>query len=230
MKMKDKRAEQIARKKQVKEELKAAKNHRETPSLELEPPKRVEKQRILIICEGANTEPSYFKQFRLTSAKIIPIGAGCNTLQVVERAEEEERKGNYDQVWVVFDKDDFPANDFNNAISKARGLGFGVAYSNQAFEYWLILHFEDHQGGAMHRDDYHGKLNGYLKEFGLSYDGQGSKNITRAVFDLLFAKDRQTLAIRRGRRIYEQLPHKSPADEESSTTVFLLVEEILKYI
>lgn len=230
MKMKDKRAEQIARKKQVKEATKAAKRHREAPSLELEPPTRTEKQRILIVCEGVNTEPSYFKQFRLSSAEILSLGAGCNTLQVVELAEKEQQKRKYDQVWVVFDKDDFSANDFNNAIFKAKGLGFGVAYSNQAFEYWLILHFEDHQGGTMHRDDYHGKLNGYLKEFGLKYDGEGSKIITRAIFDVFLAKDRQTLALRRARRIYDQHSHNSPADGESSTTVFLLVEEILKYV
>ncbi|MGN6417310.1 MAG: RloB domain-containing protein [Pseudobacter sp.] len=32
-----------------------------------------------------------------------------------------------------------------------------IAYSNQAFEYWLILHFEDHQGGKIDRNDYHKK-------------------------------------------------------------------------
>ncbi len=233
--MKDKKAEQNARKQQHKDELKAAKRRREEPVLEIEQPTRVEKQRILIVCEGVNTEPSYFRQFRLTSADILSLGAGCDTLRIVERAREEQQKSKYDQVWVVFDKDDFPANNFNNAISMAENFGFGVAYSNQAFEYWLILHFEDHQGGGMHRDDYCKTLNKYLKEFGTFYECE-KKVVTNSVFDLLQAIDRKTnntriqLALRRAKRIYDQYSHHSPAEEESSTTVFRLVEEILKYI
>lgn len=164
------------------------------------------------------------------------MGAGCETIRVVERAQEERQKSEYDQIWVVFDKDDFPSDDFNQAVFMAERLGFGVAYSNQAFEYWLILHFEDHQGGGMHRDDYHDKLNEYLQGFGLSYDGKGSKLVTKPIFDILLATDRQTdtpriqLALRRAKRIYDQHLHGSPASEESTTTVFRLVEEILKYI
>lgn len=233
---KDKKAEQIANKKQHKIEIKAAKRRREEPLLELELPTRVEKMRILIVCEGVNTEPSYFRQFRLTSANILELGAGCDTVRVVERAHEEQQKNDYEQVWVVFDKDDFPSDDFNKAVFMAERLGFGVAYSNQAFEYWLILHFEDHQGGGMHRDDYHDKLNVYLQGFGLYYDGKGNKLITKEIFDILFAQDRPTdtpriqLALRRAERIYGQHLHVSPANEESTTTVFRLVEEILKYI
>ena len=42
-------------------------------------------------------------------------------------------------------------------------------------------------------------------------------------------ESRTEMAIKRARKIYEQWDHASPAKEESSTTVFLLVEEILKY-
>jgi len=234
--MKNKKVEQAAQRQQRKNELKAAKSYRVTPVFEIEQPTRVEKQIILIVCEGVNTEPSYFHQFRLSSAKIVPVGTGCDTIRVVERARGEQQKSIYDQVWVVFDKDDFPANDFNTAISMAEASGFGVAYSNQAFEYWMLLHFEDHQGGGMHRDDYHDKLNSYLQAFKQYYDGKGNKLVTREIFDLLLAKDprtamsRQQMAISRAKRIYDQLLHNSPADEESSTTVFKLVEEMLKYV
>ena len=34
------------------------------------------KQSFLIICEGVNTEPEYFKAFRLTSASVKTIGEG----------------------------------------------------------------------------------------------------------------------------------------------------------
>ena len=45
--------------------------------------------------------------------------------------QEEQRKGKtYDQYWVVFDKDDFPDEDFNLAIQEAKAEGFQVAWSN----------------------------------------------------------------------------------------------------
>ncbi|MBF9019024.1 MULTISPECIES: RloB family protein [unclassified Oceanispirochaeta] len=56
-------------------------------------------------------------------------------------------------------KDDFSDSDFNTAITNAESYGFKVAYSNQAFEYWLILHFNDHQGGSIHRDSYNSIIN-----------------------------------------------------------------------
>lgn len=41
---------------------------------------------ILIVCEGENTEPSYFEQFKLTSATII--GEGYNAVSLVKQAEK----------------------------------------------------------------------------------------------------------------------------------------------
>ena len=104
------------------------------------------KQSFLIICEGVNTEPDYFNAFRLTSANIKAVGQGLNTVGLVQKAlrmkEEERKKGReYDQCWVVFDKDDFPDRDFNRAIGMAEAGGMRVAYSNQAFEYWFLLHY-----------------------------------------------------------------------------------------
>jgi hypothetical protein len=145
-----------------------------------------------------------------------------------------ERK--YDQVWCVFDKDDFPENDFNDAITIASANGFGVAYSNQSFEYWLILHFDNHQGGGMHRKLYNKKLNSLLKPFKITYEGNDSKIITDDFFELLdgidvnSGKERKTLAIERAKRNFAFFDQTNPAKEESSSTVFRLVEELMKYI
>ena len=111
------------------------------------------KQTFLIICEGVNTEPDYFNAFRLTSATVKAIGQGMGTLALVQKAinikEQERQRGRtYNQNWVVFDKDDFPENNFNSAILSARQNGFEVAYSNQAFEFWFLLHFNLGQVGG----------------------------------------------------------------------------------
>lgn len=234
MKMKNKRAEQIAAKQKHREQLKA--QRRKEPSLERPVAELTEKPSILIVCEGENTEPSYFNRFRITSAKVKSVGEGYNTVSLVNRAYELAQQGNYDIVWCAFDKDDFKDVDFNNAIKIAEANNFGVAYSNQAFEYWLILHFNDHQGGGMHRDSYNEKINDLLKPFKISYDGNRSKIINEDFFELLDGVDSNTnrkrveLAIYRAERNYEKLDHTNPAKEESSTTIFRLVRELLKYV
>lgn len=234
MKMKDKKAEQIASKQRHKEQLKI--NRRIEPTFERPEPKLSEKPTILIVCEGRNTEPSYFKQFRLSSATIKPVGEGYNTISLVNRAMQIASQGVYEQVWCVFDKDSFDDIDFNNAISVAEANNFGVAYSNQAFEYWIILHFDDHQGSGMYRDEYEGKINKLLQPYNLTYDGKSSKIITEPIFELLDGidektrKERKVLAITRAKRNYNNFNHSNPAKEESSTTVFKLVEELLKYV
>lgn len=232
--MKDKKAEQAIDKEKHKAQLKA--KHRTETNIERSEPTLVEKPTILIVCEGKNTEPSYFNQFRLTSATIKPVGEGYNTVSLVNRAIQIANQASYEQVWCVFDKDDFDNVDFNNAILLADANGFGIAYSNQAFEYWILLHFNDHQGGGMHRDEYNEKLNKSLKEFNISYDGKKSKIVTEEIFELLdgidekTGKERRILAIERAEKIYDRLDHDNPANEVSSTTVFRLVSELLKYL
>lgn len=87
MKMKDKKAAQIAQKQAHKMRLQEAKNRRAAPDFVLPPPTRPERQRFLIVCEGLNTEPDYFRQFRqyfrLTAAEIIEVGGAGETIRVV---------------------------------------------------------------------------------------------------------------------------------------------------
>lgn len=164
------------------------------------------------------------------------VGTGYNTYSLVKKAKKIADSKEYDQIWCVFDKDDFLDSTFNRAIHKAEKLGYRVAYSNQAFEYWIILHFDDHQGGKMNRQNYKSKLNDLLMPFGIEYDADGRKIVREDLFDVLMGidqrsrKKRMNLAIERATRIYNAWDHKSPAKEESSTTVFQLVNELLKYV
>ncbi len=219
------------------EELKAQRRRKkELSELGRESSVLQEKPKILIVCEGENTEPSYFNSFKLKSATVKTVGEGYNTVSLVRQAQHLSQEDNYDQVWCVFDKDDFSNSDFNEAIWLAEKLGFGVGYSNQAFEYWLILHLNDHQGAALHRRDYNSMINGALNQLGIEYDSEGTKWISDDLYEHLMAIDDRTglkrvdTAIRRARKNYKRLDHRSPAEEESSTTVFRLVEELLKYI
>ena len=187
------------------------------------------KQTFLIICEGENTEPDYFNAFRLTSAHVKALGEGCNTLSLVRRAiqmkaQEAAAGRKYNQYWVVFDKDYFSAVDFNSAILMAKANGFDVAYSNQSFEFWFILHFALRVGG-LHRNGYEAILTGYL-----GFDYAKGSGVSKKMFEALLPL--QQTAIDNSIAVYDAFgaPHASPATEESSTTVHELVIELNKYL
>ncbi|MGN6417309.1 MAG: hypothetical protein ACTHMC_07450 [Pseudobacter sp.] len=67
------------------------------------------------------------------------------------------------------------------------------------------------------------------------YEARKGKIISKDLFEVLQGKDpkvsksRQQLAIDRAKRIYSALSHKNPAGEESSTTVYKLVEILQKH-
>lgn len=185
------------------------------------------KKTFLIICEGVNTEPDYFNAFRLTSATIKAVGQGLGTVALVRKAikireREKQRDKTFNHSWVVFDKDDFPDNDFNSAISLAKQNNFEVAYSNQAFEYWFLLHYNLYQG-ALHRSQYERILSILL---GFPYSKKGG--VSNKMFNVLLHK--QPLAIANAKNVINQFSINNPAKEESSTTVHLLVEELNKYV
>lgn len=185
------------------------------------------KKSFLIICEGVNTEPDYFNSFRLTSATVKAVGRGLGTRMLVKEAvsirQEEQRKGKiYDHYWVVFDKDDFPENDFNTAIKEAEAEGFRVAWSNQAFEFWFILHFILYHG-PLHRNQYAEML---TKLTGMPYSKKAG--VASALYNLLFPK--LDIAISNAEVVLHDFLGASPAKCESATTVFALAKQLRSYI
>ncbi|MGP4109960.1 RloB family protein [Streptomyces sp. 4N509B] len=70
----------------------------------------------------------------------------------------------FDQVWCVFDVDEFP--DVARAVAEARRVGIEVAVSNPCFELWLLLHFRKH---TAHARTYR-ELLPYLKKHLSGYD------------------------------------------------------------
>lgn len=191
------------------------KDHR-TANLSRRQGVREVKQSFLIVCEGEKTEPDYFKAFRMTAATVKAVGEAMNTMTLVNKAisireADKAKKRFYDQCWVVFDKDDFPAKDFNQAIQYAEKNGFRVAYSNQAFEYWFLLHFNLYQG-PIHRNQYKDMLE---KLIGMPYsktEGSGA-----VMYNLLLVRQEQ--AIKNAEAVLAEIAHGNPAEEESSTTV-----------
>ncbi len=207
-----------------------SKNAHSGPSYRRRAPFRPLRESFLILCEGKSTEPQYFNAFRLSTATVraLPVTAGDAMAVVqsaIKRREAEIAKGKeYDQYWVVFDKDATPGGKFNEAIQLAESSGFHVAYSNQAFELWLLLHF-DYISGPMDRRDYSPRLSAHL---GFPYSKQ--TDTARLLFQALLGH--QSRALENARRLYNSYTGKrrNPAAEESSTTVYKLVEELRRFL
>jgi len=117
---------------------------------ESQPKERFVKLTFLIATEGTQTEPNYFKALKTELEKsnrfnieISIEGKGKSTTALVSkvRRQIEFNHQEYDRVWVVFDRDEFP--DFDEAIQQAAKHNINCAWSNESFELWLLLHFKE---------------------------------------------------------------------------------------
>ncbi|NEP56439.1 MAG: RloB domain-containing protein [Symploca sp. SIO2G7] len=179
------------------------------------------KQRFLIVCEGEKTEPNYFRNFRVSKVVVDIKGLGTNPSNLVQETKKlrDKEKQDYNQVWCVFDRDSWQADDFNSAIRDAKREKIKVAYSNEAFELWYLLHFEFVNTGIP-RKDYKKKL---TKRLGYKYQ----KNSDSIYDDLI---DKQDTAIENAENLLKQYDPHNPAKDNPSTTVHLLVQELKRFI
>lgn len=125
-----------------------------------------------------------------------------------------------DQIWCVFDIDDFLRDNqeqFRKALAKAQKNKIKIAWSNQCFELWLMLHFEQ-ISTAISNKDYPKKLTALFKKIGVTY-----KKNSLGIFKELLSK--QNAAIRRAKKNFQNNPAQNP-----STSIFLLVEELNKFL
>lgn len=176
--------------------------------------------RFLIVCEGEQTEPNYFKSFRVPKEVLDVRGLGDNTLRLVEKAVEFSNAANphYDQVWCVFDRDSFPAEHFNAALDLAERQAIKVAYSNEAFELWYLLHFHFYNTGIS-RSQYKEKLS---EQLGHRYE-KNSRTIYAEI------EEKQSDAIANAKRLLSFYAPPDPCNNNPSTTVFRLVEELNRF-
>lgn len=176
-------------------------------------------ERFLIVCEGEKTEPGYFRAFRVPKDVVDVRGLGDHTLNLMRCAIKLTGSGEYDQVWCVLDRDSFPAERFNAALELAGQHGIRVAYSNEAFELWYLLHFQYCDAGIP-RTEYGDRL---TQRMGRPY----RKNCDTMYDELL---ERQPEAIRNAGRLLAQYRPARPARDNSSTTVHVLVSELNRFL
>ncbi len=183
-------------------------------------------ERFLIVCEGEQTEPNYFRSFRVPANVLDVRGMGDNTVNLVKRAIElrDAVQGTgqaYDQIWCVFDRDSFPAKHFNAALQLAKNNAISVTFSNsnEAFEIWYLLHFAYHDAGIS-RQAYKDKLTELL---GHTYE----KN-SRTIYDDLYS--RQPDALRNAEKLHKGYKPSRPEQNNPCTTVYQLVEQLNRFV
>lgn len=177
---------------------------------------------IRIFTEGEKTEPNYFgaikTELRLSEIDIKIHGIGDHTMSLVDYVINEKKKEDDmypTEWWVVFDKDDH--SHFNQSIEKAQSNGIQVAYSNESFELWFILHY-DYLDSALTREKINEKLEQKLgRKYAKSFD----------IYPVI--KDKESEAIRNAKnleKMYDESSIISFEKRNPSTTVYKLVEAL----
>ncbi|MBI1313523.1 RloB domain-containing protein [bacterium] len=135
--------------------------------------------RILVVTEGAVTEPQYLDGLKkacrnpLVDVEVEDrhgrdphalVKIARDRLRQAERQARRESDDNlkYDDVWCVFDIDDHQT--VADAKQMARDNQIELAISNPAIELWLLLHFRA-SPGMQHRDQIREMLKHFIPEY-----------------------------------------------------------------
>lgn len=222
---------------------------------------------FIIFCEDEISEFYYFKWFETDLIKVNIINRQKSMLTNVTKAitycseneiliyDDEKYKLEQEgiEIWSVYDRDieSNPTqiveknNEFNISIRTAKENCINVAWSNDAFELWIMLHLNDVPNHVtMHsRNAYYDFLTDYFKthpnpnedllralrhaSFSYKKDMKHRDNFTNIVRGEILPFT--TLAIERSRKLLEshcKTPHYY--DKKPCTTVHLLVERLLE--
>jgi len=190
---------------------------------------------FLIVSEGKKSEPNYFKTFiGNRGSKIVSVTCGKggkNTTQLIKEArkliEIDKKKGvEYDSVWIVFDKDQFPDEAFNAAVNDAPKQGIHVAWSNPSFEFWYLLHLADISRELTPA--------GCIQEIEKIINAKTSQKSKKAFkynkatndFSWLDREQNETLAISRAEKLVLNMSNQNYAKTNPCTTVYKLVRQL----
>jgi hypothetical protein len=192
--------------------------------------------RLLIVCEGRETEPNYFRGLRDEEAVrqrfriVVEKGKGGSCLAVVQQAiaemEKAARRGKaFDEVWCVFDAE---LADQREQVIAAQTLAdrhaLQLAVSNPSFEVWLLAHFVRTKKSFAGCDRVIEELNKHWRgEFKQDYQKNDEQLYPRLA-------GRTRTAIDNARTVRERDWASSPdiVDCNSATEVYLLVERLLE--
>lgn len=174
------------------------------------------------VVEGVSSQEQSNDEFVGVSPESEVVGCGMATKRLLKEAKEirDKEQTPYDSCWLVFDKDDF--GDFNQAIREATDAGFKVAWSNESFELWYLLHFRYHNT-ALGRKECIKALEEEIRKHDPKFKYEkGSTNMYRTLSQC----GDQGQAIKRAGRLRDNYTDKDFAKHNPCTRVDELVKEL----
>jgi hypothetical protein len=201
--------------------------------------RKIELQKsFLIICEGTNTEPEYFKSFAQGNIAVETYGVGRSKTALVKHIItylHNNPNARLQEVWAVFDFDrnatqlKTQKKDFDNAIALAINNKIKVAWSNDCFELWFVLHYQFVESN-LDRIDYYRILS---EKWNCAYHNVGKqRNFCKGIYKRLRQDElsNQNRAVKNAKKLLELHRDCTPANSFPSTTVHTLVVELNSYI
>jgi hypothetical protein len=197
---------------------------------------RKPKARVLVCCQGGETEPNYFRALKRDVADhfVVKVATtnGKSPPDTVQRAMREQatatqrgKEFRFDEVWCVLDVEQAGTNpQLADARTLAKQRGFREALSNPAFEVWLLAHFERTTRSFLDGAQLIGQLDKHWQDaFHLKYE-KNDEGIYRRI------RDRTGQAINNARQVREVdfMGVADIADCNSATDVYLLVERLME--
>jgi len=222
------------------------------------------KTNFIIFCEDEVSEPVYFKYIETDKIKIncIPNQKSMmkNVINAIDHCTENGLIQQVDgehliiedlHIWCVFDRDKEETTkekirkgniEFDESIDSAERKGIKVAWSNDIFETWVLLHFEE--ADQTERIDVYNRLTEIFNALPNQHEDL-EKARTHAHFNYKhFLKNRirfinivrsaivgkTSQAIKRAKELDKSSPpNAKPSEKAPCTKVYLLVEELLHY-
>ncbi|MBU1669201.1 RloB family protein [bacterium] len=190
--------------------------------------KRVEEKAVLIAFEDSKSSKYYFRDLlrdkKLTGQVIlVNRDKGQDPKRVFEKIGEYKNKNPnevFEKEWIVIDKDNWSKDKYLGVMERARKEDICVAFSNDAYELWIILHFEP-LTRPTHRTELNSKLNTiFLERYGKKYE-KSSQDIYKFIigFQEVAIKNAKNL-VKQHHRDYGKIdPEKNPI-----TMIYQLVE------
>lgn len=121
---------------------------------------------VLIALEDQKSSKYYFEKLisdkKLNGRVIVAKNIGTNSKKVLQAILNDKHE-EYEKKWIVIDKDDYSKDEFKGAIEEARHKGICVAFSNECYELWILLHFES-VNAHINRVDLEHRLNKIFRE------------------------------------------------------------------
>lgn len=192
---------------------------------------RREEQKILVITNG-QTEEEYFCQFpvpgqllkikcfpRIDNKRLLRQAAAFRQAQI----RENKYLDDIDSTWIVIDRDANISNagdkqHFIDVLKKAGEENVNVAYSNDAFELWYLLHFK-YEKDTLNAQELKLRINKELKKDKIDYS---YKKPAKRMYGLIDTKQDQAIA--NAKRLQQHQKGIPAVDANPSTSVYKLVE------